>query len=235
MLTHQVYSNSLPEHLSYRTSSDSALVLTLFVVCILLVAIARSMQKHVFLYLIQGVFFLKPLEDLSRESYKQGSASSVLILFQFVLITAGTVYWTFFLRMPPEHILQELVPLAIPTIYLLYQLTMSNLIARISGNADSVQELTYFTLVLSQFFGLLLLVELFVSYFQPSFSEMSAWVLTGTYVSYLVIRFLRGFWIVLSQGVSWYYIILYFWTLEILPLLVVGRLLYYDEFQAWIG
>jgi len=51
----------------------------------------------------------------------------------------------------------------------------------------------------------------------------------------LLLRFLRGFWIVSKQGVPWYYIILYFWTLEILPLLIVVKLLYNDEFQTWIG
>lgn len=235
MFSQQQFTSGLPEHLTPRTTSESVLILTLFVLCILLIAIARSIQKHVFVYLIQGVFFLKPLEDLSRESYKLRSTPSVLFIFQFLLITAGAVYWLFFLRTPLENMAQQLIPLFVPGFYLIYQFVMSNLAARVSGNASAVQELNYFTLVLSQFFGLLFLVELFVSYFQPSFTETSAWILGGTYLAYLIIRFLRGFWIVLNQGVSWYYIILYFWTLEILPLLVVVKLLYYEEFQAWIG
>lgn len=225
----------LPEHLTPRTTSESALVLGLFVTCVLLVALARFREKHVFLYLSQAVFFLKPLDDLSKDSYKLRSAASLLFTLQFLIITAGTIYWMFFHQTPLSEWKQLLVLLFIPGVYFVYQFIMSNLAARIGGHRAAVQELNYFTLLLTQFFGLLFLVELFVSYFQHAFAAESAWVLGVTYLTYLLIRFLRGFWIVLNQGVPWYYIILYFWTLEILPLLIVAKLLYYEEFLTWIG
>jgi hypothetical protein len=225
----------LPEHLTPRATSESVLMLGLFVTCVLLVAMGRSREKHVFLYLSQAVFFLKPLDDLSKDSYKLRSAASVLFIVQFVAITAGIVYQVFFRYSPAGNWQQMLLPLFVPGVYLVYQFVVSNLAARISGHRAAVQELNYFTLVLTQFFGLLFLVELFVSYFQPAFAEKTAWLLGITYLIYLLIRFLRGFWIVLNQGVPWYYIILYFWTLEILPLLIAARLLYYDEFLTWIG
>lgn len=235
MFSFHTLPQQLPEHLTPRTTTESGLVLTLFVVCVLLMAIARFREKRVFLYLLQAVFFLKPLDDLSREEYKASSMASALFVLQFLLISAGAVYWLFFLRMPVSAWNQLLIPLFIPGAYFLYQFILSNLAARISGNTTAVQELNYFTLLLTQFFGILFLVELFVSYFQPAFMTKSVWLLVLTYLAYLLIRFLRGFWIVLNQGVPWYYIILYFWTFEILPLLVVAKLLYYDEFQTWIG
>jgi len=230
-----ILQNDLPEHLTPRTTSESVLVLTLFVLCILFIAIGRFRQKHVFLYLLQAVFFLKPLEELAREQYKSRSTTSLLFILQFFLITAGAVYWSFFLRTPLFNLNQLLVPLFLPAIYFIYQFIISNIAARITGQASAVLELNYFTLVLTQLVGLLFLLELFVSYFQPAYVTKSTWLLAFTYIAYLIIRFLRGFWIVLNQGVPWYYIILYFWTLEILPLLIVAKLLYYEEFQAWIG
>ncbi len=227
--------NDLPEHLIPRTTSESVLVLVLFVVCILFIAIGRYREKYVFVYLAQAVFFLKPLEELAREQYKARSATSLLFILQFFLISAGAVYWLFFLRTPLSNWNQLLVPLFVPAIYFIYQFIISNLAARITGQASVVLELNYFTLVLTQLFGLLFLLEFFVSYFQPAFVTKSTWLLAFTYIAYLIIRFFRGFWIVLNQGVPWYYIILYFWTLEILPLLIVAKLLYYEEFQTWIG
>jgi hypothetical protein len=234
MLSFLTLQNNLPEHLTPRATSESLLVLSLFVVCIFLIAIARYREKHLFLYLLQAVFFLKPLDDLSKESYKARSTSSVLFLLQFLVITGGTIYWLFF-RAERLSSFGQLVPLLVPGCYFVYQFVMTNIAARIGGDRTAVQELNYFTIVLSQFFGLLFLLELFVSYFQPSMVEKSVWLLAGTYIAYLLIRFLRGFWIVMNQGVAWYYIILYFWTLEILPLLVVVKLLYNEEFQTLIG
>jgi len=234
MLSSLTLQNSLPEHLTPRAGSESILVLALFIFCVFIVAVARYRGKYVFVYLLQGIFFLKQLEDLSKDSYKIRSTTSALFILQFLVITAGAVYWLFFLRTPLTS-WEHAVPLLVPGCYFVYQFLISNLAARIGGNRSVVQEFNYFTIILSQFFGLLFLLELFVSYFQKSFMEESIWMLSGTYAAYLLIRFLRGFWIVMSHGVPWYYIILYFWTLEILPLLVVAKLLYYDEFQIWIG
>jgi hypothetical protein len=222
----------LPEHLTPRVTHESVLLLALFVLCIFLVAVARFREKLVFLYLLQAVFFLKPLDDLSKEAYKAQSTASVLFILQFLLITSGAIYWHVFYWHTFEHTFlhsldSALILLAVPGIYFIYQFLVTNLAARLAGNASVVNELNYFTLLLTQFFGLLFLVELFVSYFQPQYDKESMWLLSGTYIAYLLIRLLRGFWIVLGHGVKWYYIILYFWTLEILPLLVVARLLYY--------
>lgn len=227
--------NELPQHLTLRTTSESGVVLALFVACILLVAVARFREKQVFLYLFQAVFFLRPLDDLSKDEYKVRSATSLLFILQFLVITAGSVYWSFFRVEPLSNWNHLLIPLFVPGIYFLYQLIVSNLAVRFSGNSGILQEFNYFTLVLTQLFGLLLLLELFVSYFQRDFVFKSVWMMAITYLTYLLLRFLRGFWIVSKQGVPWYYIILYFWTLEILPLLIVVKLLYNDEFQTWIG
>lgn len=230
-----ITTTALPEHLTPRTNTDSLLVVILFTICGLIVAVARTREKAIFLYLVQGVLFLKPLDDLSKEAYKARSSSSILLLILFFAISAGAVYWLFFVKVPFDNWDKMTIPVFVPSFYFLYQLLMTNLAARISGRPEALTELNYFTLVLTQFFGLVLLLEFFVIYFQPAFVERSAWLLGATYLAYLLIRLLRGFWIAMSHGVSWYYIILYFWTLEILPLFVAARLLFYKEFQDWIG
>lgn len=226
-----ILQHELPQHLIPRSEPESFLILGLFVVCIMLVALARLRERDVFLYLFQGVFRLKPLEELAKEDYKTQSPSSLLFVVQFLLITAGSVYWLYFLNAPLNE-WQRFIPILIPSIYFLYQLFISNLATRFSGNPGLLQEFNYFTLLLTQLFGILFLIELFIAYFRPE--PVQAWVMIGTYVAYLLFRFVRGFWIVMNHGVPWYYIILYFWTLEILPLLVVTKLLYNDEFQKWI-
>ena len=222
-----------PEHLTPRTTTDSWLVLVILTVCALIVAFARVREKQIFLYLFQGVFFLRSLDDLEKEEYKARSSGSLLFILLFFTITAATIYWMIFVQFPLGEWDRRMLSVFVPSVYFLYQLIMTTGAARLSGNAEAVKELNYFSIVLTQFFGLVFLVEFFVSYVQPEYMRKSAWIMGITYLCYLSLRFLRGFWIAIKQGVPWYYIILYLWTLEILPLLIAVRLLYYDEFQRW--
>lgn len=227
----------LPTHLTPRSTAHSTLILILFTGCILLTALARRREQYVFLYLIQAVFLLKPLEDLEKESYRISSGASRLFLVQFFFITAGAVYWVFKVSIPFDNLIQSLIPLFVPTIYFLYQYFMVNTAAGIMGNRQVTYEFNYFVQLLTQFFGVVFFIEFFISYFQPGLIFESSFVMLTTYIVYLIVRFVRGFWIVYKNGVPWYYIILYFWTLEILPLLIVAKLFYKRELEyllSWI-
>jgi len=185
--------------------------------------------------LLQAVFMLKSLDDLEKESYRISSGAARLFLLQFFFISAGAVYWFFKVSLPFDNLAQSMIPLFVPTIYFAYQYLMINAAARIVGYRNIIDEFNYFVLLLTQFFGIVFFIEFFISYFQPSLLTESYMVMLLTYLIYLSIRFLRGFWIVLSRGVPWYYIILYFWTLEILPLLIVTKLFYQSEFEALLS
>lgn len=226
---------TLPEHLTPRTTAHSFIILLLFTACILLTALARSREQYVFIYLLQAVFMLKSLDDLEKESYRMSSGAARLFLLQFFFISAGAVYWVFKVSLSFDYSVQSMIPLFVPTIYFAYQYFMVNAAARIVGYRLIVDEFNYFVLLLTQFFGIVFFIEFFISYFQPSLLAQSSLVMLLTYIIYLSIRFLRGFWIVLSRGVPWYYIILYFWTLEILPLLIVTKLFYQSEFEALLS
>src|SRR3989344_3438335 len=84
--------NELPQHLTPRTTSESGVVLALFVACVLLVAIARFREKQVFLYLFQTVFFLRPLDD-AKDEYKGQSSASIFFTLQFLVFAAGKTRW----------------------------------------------------------------------------------------------------------------------------------------------
>lgn len=216
---------SQPGTLIPRTDTDSILVLLLLTVCITLVALARAREKQLFVLLLQGVFGFGSLEDLSSDFYKPRSFSFILTVVLFMLTSAGAVYWVFFLREPLANWQELLIPVFLPSGYFIYQLLMSNIVASVSGERQSIDQASYYSLLVAQFFGLVLLLELIISYFQPKVIVGSTWVFGITYLLYLLLRLLRGFFITARSGVSWYYIILYFWTLEILPLLIVSKLL----------
>ena len=224
--------SGLPSHLTPRNDYGSMFVVSILLVSIFIIALARLRERNVFIYLVHGTFLARSLEDLSKEEYKAGSTGSVLFTFLFVIVTAGAGYWLFFVNESLSNWNRLLLPVFFPAIYLFYQLAIASLASKIFSNQEAGEEINYFTLIITQFFALVLLCELFLFYFQTEFQREKMTIIVGTYIVYLAVRFLRGFWIAFSKGVSWYYIILYFWTLEILPLLIILKLLYFKDFQV---
>jgi hypothetical protein len=100
-----------------------------------------------------------------------------------------------------------------------------HLISSITKKQQLGGEINFLTSSLMQLAGLVLLVELVVIYFQSSLMPYCQWITLGTLLFFQTIRLFRGFFHALVEGVSWYYIILYLWTLEILPLLIAINIL----------
>ncbi len=218
-----------------RTSVHSPLVLLLLVSCILVVSLARLRQRELFAILSENALFFRTLEDQQKDGKRVSLGSSWLLILQFALITSGAIYWFYFIRTPLTDWQFLLIPLFLPTFYLLYQVVLIHLSGRLTGAREFTQELNYYTLNTFQVVGIFLLLEFFFSYFQPQWIGQSQAVLLITYLAFILIRFVRGFVLGLQFGIAWYYLILYFWTLEILPLLVIARLMYREEFQTWLG
>jgi hypothetical protein len=218
-----------------RSSLHSPLVLVLLISCIFFVSLARLRQRELFAVLGQNALFFRTLEEQQKDGKRVSFGSSWLLIVQFALITSGATYWYYFNRTPIENWVYILLPLLAPTIYLIYQLVIVRLTGFITGSKEFALEINYYTLNTFQVVGILLLLEFFFSYFQPQWIGQSQFILLITYLVFLLIRFLRGFLLGLQFGISWYYLILYFWTLEILPLLVIARLLYKEEVQIWLG
>lgn len=218
-----------------RSSLHSPLVLVLLISCIFVISLARLRQRELFAVLGENALFFRTLEEQQKDGKRVSFGSSWLLIVQFALITSGATYWYYFNRTSIHDWMFIIVPLTAPTIYLIYQLILARVSGWITGSKDFVQEINYYTLNTFQVVGILLLLEFFFSYFQPQWLGQSQFVLLLTYLGFLIIRFLRGFLLGLQFGIRWYYLILYFWTLEILPLLVIARLLYKEEVQIWLG
>lgn len=218
-----------------RVSNESTLVLILLVACIVIISFARLRQREVFQILVQNTLFFRSQEDQTKDGLRPSGLSRMLLALQFALVSSGAIYWYFFIRTPLTHWQQLFIPLFIPTLYMLYLVILAQIAGNLFGKAQLSSELSYLTIGLHQLLGVVVLLEFFVSYFQPNSAVSIQWLLIFTYLFFLFFRFLRGFFTASSQGVAWYYIILYFWTLEILPVLIVAKLLFNEEFRTWIG
>ena len=82
----------------------------------------------------------------------------------------------------------------------------------------------------AQSIGLVYFICALVWVLNPNYQETLIQVVVGAFVIESFIRIIKSVLVVYGQGVSWYYIILYFCTLEMLPLFVV----YYFVVQDFV-
>lgn len=203
------------------TNGSSWLVFLLFL-CVVFIALARLVQQSILRIAVQNTFFFATQDDQIGKGVRPNNLSRLFLSLQFVTVSCMFVYWLF-VRNNVNN--THPIVIVIPVGYLLYQLFTSFIAGNLTGQKKIAQEEIYFTLALYHVLGLAFLMEFFLFYFQAGTKETAVKIVVLTYALFLTFRIIRSVFLGLSSKVSWYYIILYFWTLEILPILIVIKLL----------
>jgi hypothetical protein len=209
-----------------RYSNGSSWLVFLLFLCVVFIALARVVQQSIVFISIQNTLFFETQEDQIGKGIRPNPLSRLLLNIQFIAISSMFVYWLF-----DKQLLFSLIPIG----YLLYQLFISFVAGNLTGQKKIAREEIYFTLALYNVLGLVLLGEFFLFYFQSGPQTTALKIVVFTYCLFLVFRIIRSVFLGLSSKVSWYYIILYFWSLEILPILIVIKLLFDGEMSGVIN
>jgi hypothetical protein len=221
--------------LTERSSNYSYLIIAALGLCLLLVSAARLRQREVFLILGQNTFFFNSLTEQYKNGIRENPLTSVFLVFQYIIISAVYIYWYNHFSLVDFNTYQTIILTAFPGILLLYHLLTISLAGTITGFGQIIQEVNQLTLTMAQTAGIVILIEFIFIYFQPELLAESRLIIGGTFGFFLVLRVIRAFYHAIQLGVSWYYIILYLWTLEILPLLIGVKLVFPGEFSSWLG
>lgn len=215
-----------------RYSDGSSWLVFLLFLCVVFIALARVVQQSILRIAVQNTFFFETQDDQIGKGVRPNNLSRLFMSLQFVTISCMFVYWLFV-----KNNSNNLNPFVvfIPVGYLMYQLFTSFIAGNLTGKKKIAQEEIYFTLALYNVLGLAFLIEFFLFYFQSGSKEIAVNSVIFTYAIFLAFRIIRSVFLGLSSKVSWYYIILYFWTLEILPILIVIKLLFNGEMSGVIN
>lgn len=221
--------------LTERSSSYSYLILAALCLCLFLISAARLRQREVFLILGQNTFFFNSPSEQYKNGIRENPLTSVFLILQYVIVSGVCIYWYNHFSLVDFNTYQTIALTAFPAILLLYHLFTISLAGTITGFGQIIQEVNQLTLTMAQTAGIVILIEFFFIYFQPEFLSESKLIIGGTFVFFIVLRIIRAFYHAMQLGVSWYYIILYLWTLEILPLLIGIKLVFPGEVSNWLG
>jgi hypothetical protein len=213
--------SEVPDALTLRTETYTMLLIGIVALSFVFIAFSR-MSNSKSLQTVIGVFFMGySIDQELKENMRLNSISSILLFFNYIVsfslcvfiflnrIVLFDVNWSF------------LFSFSIPLLFFVLETLGLFMVGWITGEQKSINSSVAITITGYHFTGLLLSVLSIFWIMNPDFNKL----FLGIFISILCLkymsRFLKNSAAVLSSGVSWYYLILYFCTLEILPLFVV--------------
>lgn len=214
----------LPSALSLRTEHITIVATILLFASTSIIALARVNSKNFVLTLAKAIYKNKQIDKIVHEEYPLNNLSSILLLVNYLVSSTALL----FLCLPYKYSSQtEIFWWLLPIPFLVFFLPWIslNVISILVGDSIFVAESKKNTVILTHFLGLFYsFLLLFWTFNMPWRTYFIPIFLAVTFLSWFF-RFFRGFLFAIQKGASWYYIILYFCTLEILPFVLIFILL----------
>lgn len=212
----------IPSALQLRAENYTLYVLLFIIISILLIALAKLSNSKTFRILLEVTTKGATIEQYLRENMRTGSLASIALLINYYSV----IFVLFFLALKNIYQLDLtktlLIASCVPIALLIYEMVGIIFIGALTGEFKRIKSILLVTITTNQITGLILfLIALFWT-LNPQFGDIFFKFSVGIMFLKLLIRTIKGMYIILNNGVSLYYIILYFCTLEILPLMVLS-------------
>ena len=218
---------AIPDELTLRESLlTPAVGLGLFA-AFLLISLAKLLKTDIFVSLLVSNTKVQSLQAYIRESHPLNKGGSILLLINYLLSFSLVLYIiSGFSRieMNNELLLIGLIPLGL----LLWSLGSMFVLGLITGERQVFTEPLAMKIVGTQALGVLYFVIALILSLHSFGERFFLSVVFWAFIVETGVRLFKSIRVVYLHGVSWYYIILYFCTLEILPLFVAYYLLLRD-------
>lgn len=175
-------------------------------------------NSGIFVQVANGNFKLVGIRTLHKENLSLSKFPSLLLLFNFV-IAASIILFLY-----SEEALVSNLPMQIllisPLVLFLWDNIGFAVVSLLSGESAILQEVRLIRLYGAQLLGIVLWVLILTHVLYPPVRFEVEMIMSYFILSEFVLRTLRSILLVYRSGAVWYYIILYFCTLEILPLFI---------------
>jgi len=213
-------SATVPINLEIRDSNNYLYLLICCGFSFLILGLARLSNPKALKTIVSVYLKSEGIEQTLKENMRINSTSAVLLNVSYFLSFSLCLHLLLSktLRLAPLEIL--LLCAAIPFSIFTLETFGIVLMGWITGEKKRLGGLITNVIIGNAMNGLILCVLSLIWVMNPNMSIFFEWIFLFVISQKLFIRITKNSMIVLSNGVSWYYLILYFCTLEILPLLV---------------
>jgi uncharacterized membrane protein YeaQ/YmgE (transglycosylase-associated protein family) len=226
--------NEIPFHLSYQNKEIVWISMIGLAVSFVLLAFSRLASNNLVVIFGKILYKNSQIEKTIREQFSLGSFSSVILLLNFVLTTSVLMYLTYLhYYSQTNYTLFYYYPI-IPIYLFIWPMICYWFIAAITKSKKIFREIQLNNIVLTQISGLLFSIVLLLWAFNAKWSEYFIFSCIGITVLLWIYKIIRGFLFSIHHGVPLYYIILYFCTLEILPLMLAYSVLTRKFGDFWL-
>jgi hypothetical protein len=204
-----------------RQSNLSHIVVPLVVISFVMITFAKYQNNSIFSSLVKLLLTNKNFEQILKEDLKLSSSSSIALIVNYFFIISTCV----FLGLHASNINISLsssviVALAIPFGVFLLQIVSLWIIGVTTKEVKVIVVPFLETIVIIEFMGFILFFLALVWVLNPQYSYYFIHTFGILLGLGFILRFFKSLFSVLRKGIAWYYIILYFCTLEILPLFI---------------
>ena len=208
----------VPDQLISRNHPETMALLAIALMGALLIGLARTSNIRSIETVSRLYLNVQSMDQILKENMRLSSLSFILLLVNF-FVASGLLIWlllTHVTQFNPTVIIgcAAILPAALVFLESAGILT----IGWITGESQKVNAIISSSLLGYAFLGLTVLAIVFLWLLNPNWSIFFIPLVWGLIGVQYIIRGFKSARIVLSNGVPWYYIILYFCTLEILPI-----------------
>ncbi len=219
----------LPEELTLRDFSTSAIIGYGLFASFVFIAVAKLFKSDIFEMLFYSNFKVKNINVFLKENYALNRPESFLLIINFFVSSTLILY--ILLDFPETGMnLKFLFSVFFPIGLFFFSVLVILVTSLLFGEYKTIQQLMFFRILGVQLLGIIFMIlGLTWLLSNQSFESFLLAVVIVTILEFLV-RVLKGGTSVLQKNIPWYYIILYFCTLEILPLIILFY--YIKEFSS---
>jgi hypothetical protein len=221
----------VPESLEPRDDSFVIILTGISALSFLLIGLARFYNNKS----IQTVFgvYLKQegVEQILKENLRLNSLSSLALNLSFFIGAGLCVFLVSYQFFELNWYVSLFFGSVFPFIYFCIEVFGILLSAWISGESQKMEGTITNIIVPNAVYGVLFSFLALLWIMNPEKMPLFSISFFILFTLKIVIRIIKNALLVFNKGISWYYIILYFCTLEVLPLLV----LYYFVTERFLG
>jgi hypothetical protein len=212
--------NTVPEALSPKDSGYLYLLGGVLFISFLFLALVKRSNHRVFELLVRLFFNPSNIDQRMKDGLRLTSFASLMLLVNYLVIFSVCSFLLFdFIQVLPSWV-NSWITFIVPLFLLMIQIGFVLLVNWISGANLPMGSIIGNTLIVLELTGVLLSVLALFWVLNPEYSFQAAVVFLSLFGIAQILRVFKNSFTVLNSGVGWYYILLYFCTLEILPLFV---------------
>ena len=212
----------IPARLGLRQENLSHLIIPLLIFSFFLLSFSKFYNSSIFKSLLKLLVSSKNFDQIMREELRIGSLSSITMIVNYFCITTCCVFLSIHNDFDWSKFQLVSFSLLVPIVIVGFQLMNYWVIGWVSKEVKVALRPIHETFVALELMGLVFFFLALVWILNPQFDQVFYHLFIWISIIGFTYRSLKSISVVFLRGVSWYYIILYLCTLEILPVLLVG-------------